>query len=292
MHQKKDIKRGHFFTAINEVELNVSNYQSLTNKDDYTLNMADFDGTKFIRNGKTVDLTKSSLDEDPILINKVITSGNNKIGYLMYNHFYDNSTLRLNDAFSKLKLQGINELILDLRYNGGGSVETATHLASMIKGQFKNKTFVKERWNKQMADAIEKDSPSIVNKVFVDKFNEVTLNSLNLTKIYIITTSGAASASELIINGLKPYISVIQVGKKTYGKNVGSITVYDSPNYDKENRNPNHKYAMQPLVMKFENSTGFSDYGNGLDPTIKQNEIVTNMGVLGDPSEPMLNTVI
>jgi len=113
-----------------------------------------------------------------------------------------------------------------------------------------------------------------------------------LTKIYIITTDGTASASELVINGLAPYISVVQVGETTVGKNVGSVTLYDSPSFGKTNRNPNHKYAMQPLVLKIVNSVDFGEYTDGLPPTYEQLEYINNMGVLGDPSEPLLNLTI
>ena len=68
--------------------------------------------------------------------------------------------------------------------------------------------------------------------------------------MYVLTTKSSASASELLINGLKPYIDVIQIGDVTTGKNVGSVTLYDSPNFGTQNRNPSHRYAMQPIVLK------------------------------------------
>jgi carboxyl-terminal processing protease len=73
---------------------------------------------------------------------------------------------------------------------------------------------------------------------------------------------------------------------------VGSITLYDSPTFGKANRNPNHKYAMQPLVLKIINAAGFGEYSAGLTPTYAQNEQVSTMGVLGDPAEPLLSTTI
>jgi len=98
---------------------------------------------------------------------------------------------------------------------------------------------------------------------------------LNLTKVYIITTKSTASASELVINGLKPFINVIQIGDVTTGKNVGSITLYDSPTFEKEGVNPSHKYAMQPLVLKIVNADGFGDYQSGLVPTFQQAETIS-----------------
>ena len=288
----KGIKRGDLFTAINGTQLTVSNYQSLLAGDSYTLNMADFNGTSFEPNGKTISLVKTTLDENPIFINKVITSGSHKIGYLMYNGFYANYDAQLNAAFAELKSQGITDLVLDLRYNGGGSIQTATRLASMITGQFTDKIFAKEKWNAKINAAFEIDNPEFLNNRFVDKVDGAAISSLNLSKVYILTTTGTASASELVINGLVPYISVVQIGETTVGKNVGSVTLYDSPTFGKANRNLNHKYAMQPLVLKIVNAADFGEYTDGLKPTYEQLERITNLGVLGDTSEPLLSVAI
>ncbi|KIA87674.1 S41 family peptidase [Flavobacterium sp. AED] len=288
----KAIKRGDLFTAVNGTQLTISNYQSLLAADSYTLNMADYNGTTIVANGKSVSLTKTVLSENPILINKVITSGSHKIGYLMYNGFYANYDTQLNDAFATLKSQGITDLVLDLRYNGGGSVQTATRLASMITGQFTGQVFAKQQWNAKINAYFEAENPTALINSFTDKIGTTAINSLNMTKIYILTTKSTASASELVINGLKPHITVVQIGDITTGKNVGSVTLYDSPTFGTENRNPNHRYAMQPIVLKIVNSDGFGDYYNGLTPTYALKETLSTFGVLGDTAEPLLSTAI
>jgi carboxyl-terminal processing protease len=287
----KDIKRGYFFDAINGTPLTTSNYQSLLAADNYTLNFADYNGTSFISNGKTVALTKTILDENPIFINKVIHSGTHSIGYLMYNGFYSNYDAQLNDTFGTLKNQNITELVLDLRYNGGGSVESATRLASMITGSYTGKIFAKQQWNAKINAFFESENPEALNDNFVDKIDMTPINSLNLTKIYILTSNNTASASELIINGLKPYIEVIQIGDYTTGKNVGSVTLYDSPTFGKTKRNPNHRYAMQPIVLKIVNSVGFGDYQEkGLEPTFRLKEYINTLGVLGHSEIKLINS--
>ena len=80
--------------------------------------------------------------------------------------------------------------------------------------------------------------------------------------------------------------------KKTTGKNVGSVTLYDSPTFTSQNRNPNHKYAMQPIVLKIANAVGFSDYQTGLVADYPFLEDYGNLGVLGNPSEPLLNQAL
>ncbi|KAF2342500.1 S41 family peptidase [Flavobacterium tistrianum] len=290
----KAIKRGDLFTSVNGTKLTVSNYQQLLlNQDSYTLDLADYNGTNYVLNGKSVALTKTVLEENPIFINKVIASGGRKIGYLMYNGFYPGYDDKLNQAFGELKSQGITDLILDLRYNGGGSVTSAIRLSSMITGQFDNQIFAKTQFNAKWMKDMTADDLESLNYRFVNNIDGKPLNSLNLTTVYIITTASTASASELIVNGLKPYINVVQIGETTTGKNVGSYTIYDSETlFTKKGINPNHKYAMQPLVFKISNSAGFGDYQQGLQPTYQQYERVSTYGVLGETSEPLLNLAI
>lgn len=291
----KSISRGDFFVAVNGTPLTIDNYRSLLfgSNDTYTLNMGTLNVDTVMANGKSVELTKTNLTENPILVKKVIVASNKKIGYLMYNGFYSPFDTQLNDAFGFFKSEGITDLVLDLRYNGGGSVNTATYLASMITGQFKGKVFAKEQWNSKINAYFESNDPNSLRNFFTDKIGTTTtINSLNLTKVYIITTSDTASASELVINGLKPYISVVQIGTTTTGKNVGSVTLYDSPNFSSTNRNPNHKYAMQPIVFKIVNSDGIGDYYNGITPTFEVKEFASTYGVLGNENEPLLKAVI
>ncbi|GAA6773767.1 S41 family peptidase [Flavobacterium sp. CGRL2] len=289
----KAIKRGDLFTSVNGTKLTVSNYQQLLlNQDSYTLNLADYNGSTFVLNGKSVALTKTVLEENPIFINKVITSGSHKIGYLMYNGFYSEYDDKLNQAFGELKAQGVTDLVLDLRYNGGGAITSSTRLASMITGQFPGQIFSKMTFNAKQMEGLSGDDLESLNERFVNNIDGKSLNSLNLNTVYIITTESTASASELVINGLKPYINVVQIGEITTGKNVGSFTVYDSETLTKKNVNPNHKYAMQPLVLKITNSANFGDYTQGLQPTYEQNEQVSTYGVLGETSEPLLSLAI
>ncbi|HWS59733.1 MAG TPA: S41 family peptidase [Flavobacterium sp.] len=290
----KNIKRGDVFYGVNGTQLTISNYQSLLfgSNNDYTLNMADINGGAYTPNGKTVALTKTILDENPILVNKIITSGSHKIGYLMYNAFYSNYDNKLNEAFGSLKSQGITDLVLDLRYNGGGSVLTATRLASMITGAYTGQIFAKQQWNSKIESYFASNDPESLKDLFVDKIGTTPINSLNLNRVYILTSASTASASELVINGLKPFINVIQIGDITTGKNVGSVTVYDSPTFGKEKRNPNHRYAMQPIVLKIVNKDGFGDYQSGLEPTYKLKETLSTLNVLGSPTEPLLSLAI
>ena len=289
----KNIVRGQIFYAINGTPLTISNYRSLLANDTYTMNFANFDNGAISPNGQSVVLTKSVLSENPVYLNTVLNQGSKRIGYLVYNGFYSGYENQLNAAFGQLKSQNITHLILDLRYNSGGSIATAARLASMITGQFTGQLFAKQQWNGKMQNYWLQYNPGQLNTNFTTTLgNGSAINSLLLSKIYILTTKGTASASELVINGLKPYIQVLQIGDVTIGKNVGSVTLYDSANFGSAGRNPNHKYAMQPIVLKTINAAGFGDYQLGLQPTLFLTEDYGNAGVLGDAAEPMLQTAL
>jgi carboxyl-terminal processing protease len=285
----KTIKRGSIFYAVNNTPLTINNYRQLLGTDSYTLNLADFDTGNITPNGQSVTLTKAPYEQNPVFKTDVIITGTKKVGYLVYNGFFSDYENQLNDAFGNLKSQNITDLVLDLRYNGGGSIATATRLASMITGQFNGQLFAKQQWNSKL-------QPSFNDNDLSDNFTNTTktgnpINSLNLSKVYILTTKSTASASELVINCLKPYITVVQIGNITTGKNVGSITMYDSPTFNKKNVNPNHTYAMQPIVLRVLNKNGFGDYSQGISPDDTSNllpENLGNLGEFGDPNELLL----
>lgn len=293
----KNIQRGDFFTGVNGTTLTRSNYADLLFGDEltYTLNMATAEEGALVGNGINVELTKEeNFETNPIQLSKILETAAGKVGYIMYNQFVGEKSPELNQLFGELKSQGITELVLDLRYNGGGSVQNCIELASMITGQFNGEVFSKQQWNSKLETFI---TDRYGSDYFIDRFvdaldeNEEAINSLNLERIAIITTSESASASELLINGLAPYIEVIQVGEQTVGKNVGSITLYDYID-NNDTKNPDHKYAMQPIVLKIANKNDFADYTDGLEPNIALDEDIRALGILGDAEEPLLATAL
>jgi len=296
----KDIVRGEIFNRVDGIELNRTNYQSLLfGNDNYTLGFVDYNDGDPIEIDKEISLSKERYSENPIFINKTFNLGDKKVGYLMYNSFTSRFDDQLNEAFGELKSQGVDELVLDLRYNGGGSVRTATYLAAMITGQFTGSLFSSENWNsKVMAyfnslDETERDS--FLNTYFPDEIesSQTAINSLNLSKVYVITTQSTASASELIINSLLPYIDVVVVGSQGTGKFVASTTLYDSDDFTKEGANlAEHTWAIQPIILEEFNAQGVNNGIQGFLPDIEQQETYGNMGVLGEIEEPLLRAAL
>ena len=291
--ESKGLQRGLIFHAVNGTSLNLDNYRALLSQNNYTINLATYndngtpetDDDIIEPTNQSVNLTKTPYTENPIFIKRVLEVADQNVGYLMYNGFTRDFDSQLNDTFNYFQSQNIQNLVLDLRYNSGGSVNTAILLSSMITGQFTGQVFSTEEWNSDIQAQL--DPNSLINN-FLNNDDGTPLNSLSLSKVYILTTKSTASASELVINCLNPYINVVQIGDTTTGKYQASITLFDSPDFSSRDVNPIHTYAMQPLVLKSLNSVGYTDYNDGLDPDIMASENYGNLGVLGNPDETLL----
>jgi len=288
------LERGDIINRVDGQQITDENFGQLFAPDAFTVGLATLDESTITSTDETFDLTKiADYNTNPVFIAKTLDVDGQKVGYLMYNSFTDEYDPQLNDAFGQFKAEGVIDLILDLRYNGGGSIRTATDLASMITGQFQGQLFMKEQWNAKWQAYYESNNPErLLNKFNTTIKTGELINSLNLGRVFILTTSRSASASELVINGLDPYIDVVQIGETTTGKFQGSVPLYDSPNFGRLNANPNHTYAMLPLVLKSTNSAGVSDYIDGLVPDYTISEDFENLGMLGEPNEPFLKVAI
>jgi len=298
------IMRGDIFNAINGVVLNDSNYNTAVsglNNDTVTLSFVSEDGG-ILTPLEDKTITAIQLSENPVHFKKVFDDINGKkVGYLVYNGFRSSYNDELNEAMAYFFNEGINEMILDLRLNGGGSVQTMGYLASMIYANGGTDKVAELKWNSKHSD--QNSSYNLENTLNVydsngTKTGEEPINRLNqITRLYALTSGSTASASEAIINGLRAYIPVTVVGVTTYGKNVGSITLYDSPNSDftdKSTANVNHKNAMQPITFQIYDKFGVSDYTNGFNPDIEVKEwnFWNNILPFGDENEVVLKAAL
>ncbi|MEJ2114320.1 MAG: S41 family peptidase [Flavobacteriaceae bacterium] len=271
----KGVKRGDLFYGIDGTQLTINNAFSLLGQTSYSINLGTYDD-----NGTPTDYTDDSIVE---------TSDN--VGYLMFNAF-NGSSSDLNNVFGTFKSAGITDLVLDLRYNPGGFTSKAVLMASLITGQFTGEVMNIDQFNSEIQAVYEANDPEFLNDRFINSENSIVLNSLNLNKVYVLTTGSSASASEFVINSLNPFIEVVQIGTNTRGKYQGSYTLYDSPDFTRNNVNPNHTYALQPLTFKYSNIQGNTDFINGLSPDIERRERFNNLGVLGEETEPLLAEAI
>jgi C-terminal processing protease CtpA/Prc len=300
-----NIKRGDLINAINGIILNANNYNDVAenlSNDTVTLSfVTENNGTLTPVENKTI--SSVILSDNPIHFVKIFDDINGKkVGYLVYTGFRTAYNDELNEVFSEFKNENIDELIIDLRYNGGGAVATSAYLSSMIyadagTGIFANLEFNEKHPNKNSSYMFQ-------NTLNVYDFNdkktgEQSINRLNtIDRLYILTSNNTASASEMVINGLKPYVPTLKlVGTTTYGKNVGSITLFDSPATDYQQQssaNPTHTIAMQPIVFQIFNKNGESDYTQGFAPDIEviEPESWNNILEFGNENEVVLKAAL
>jgi len=290
---KAGIKRGTVFRKVYNTYLDDQNYMVLLSSEPLKIELAQWHNNQLEDMGVIINLDKVEITENPIYLTRIIHQNNKKIGYLMYNNFISQYDSDLNNIIRSFKDEGIDDLVIDLRYNSGGSVSSMQYLASMITGQFTGQKLLIYNWHSHLQDWYQEKYPENLYRIFVEQMeNNTPINSLYLHKVYIIATRSSASASESLINCLDAYIDVVHIGTYTHGKYTASITLYDSPDFSKIGINPKHKWAMQPIVLKISNVKGFSDFKNGLPPDIYKAEDYKNLGELGNPSEPLLQAAL
>lgn len=219
---------------------------------------------------KTLNLTKANYTQSAVLKRTVLDQGGKKVGYLLFNSFNLSSSRReLDEAFAEFKSAGVADLVVDLRYNGGGSVAVAERFANLlVPADAAGKLMYTDQHNdkfKSWNRTRNFDSP-------------LPTNNLGLKRVVFLTTRGSASASELLINVLRPYMDVKLVGDDTYGKPVG---YYGIPVMD--------RYVFA-VGVKQTNKDGFGDYYEGLKADRKQVDDITRD--FGDPEEASLKDAL
>ena len=196
-----------------------------------------------------------------------LTVDGRKVGYVFLRNFVEPSYDALDRAFATLRAEQVSELVLDLRYNGGGLVGVAQHLASLIGGV---------RTNGQVfAEYFHNDRNTSRNRVI--RF-EPKDNALTLDRVVVITTRSSASASELVINALGPFMKVWIVGDRTYGKPVGQ---YAMPFCDK---------VLAAVSFALRNADGHGDFFDGLQPDCLAPDDIDHQ--FGDPLEGSLHEAL
>ena len=276
------LKRGDMFFEINGTRLTVNNYMDLIGLDEFTLTLGELNDDYTITPvGAKVSLTAEVLTIDPILLDTVLEHAGEKIGYLVYNSFVADYDDELESVFGKFKSEGVNGLVLDLRYNSGGSVNTAVLMASMIApAADTGEVLLNNSFNENLTDYFKEKYPDD-ESIFIDRIKS-TPNNLNLDKYVALTTYKTASASEMVIYTLMPYMEVVQMGEQTHGKYYGSITMYDPEK--------KHNWAIQPIVMRAENANNSIDYSQGLLPQVELRERYEYQ--LGDKREKFLSQAL
>jgi len=305
------IKRGDIFRKINGQQITTSNYSTLLNSlYDATataqITFSTYSNGVFYDKLATTVTKATNYVEDPVYLDTVYTVNNKKVGYLVYNFFTNDPgdktmkyDLELNSAIGQFKQQNISELIVDLRYNHGGMISSAIHLASMLVPNLaSDKVFIYTEYNKNYTDYFNSSEfkSQYSDNPFVDNFATSITNTTtgaalvpvqnvgnSLSRIFFLTGRGTASASEMVINGLKPFLTTVLIGDTTVGKNVGSTLVNDE-------KNTKNQWAFMPIILKYFNKDHQSDFTKGFAPNYLIEDDYSY--ALGDIHEGLLSRAI
>lgn len=278
--EQAGLKRGDTIMRINGTAIGVNNYQTLYNsmiagKAPVELEVSSFNEESEQSEKLTYNLTAEHFEENPVaysgildLDKELFNVGDKKIGYLCYLAFEADFDMKLIDAVKGLVEGGATDVILDLRANGGGHVTSSILLASMLLDESYatgNKVYAHLIHNPK--NKVSKDSDyHLIQKYTPDgSTSAVDLPNLGLKKVWVICSELSASASEMVIVGLRGLdVEVELVGNITEGKNSGMrVTYYPSDtDYDEEG----YRYTFAPITFMIENGKGFSDYGDGITP--------------------------
>lgn len=313
--EKQGLKRGHVIRKVDDTGINSSNRFNLLaqNKGSYKLSIDDYEKQKQIE--LTINVTPN-YKENPIYLDSIYTVNSQKIGYIVYNSYeaggevskpYD---VQLAGILKKFETKGVKNLILDLRYNGGGFVNSAKPLISALVPDRDTKQILEiKTYNPSIQAGLNElpdtdpEKRSLMYDYFVNEVTGkggVTLAEVShlgdqLDNLYVLTTGSTASASEMTINTLRPYMKkkgkqVIQIGERTLGKNVGSWAVYT-------NDDAKNTYVMWPIIFKSHNVDMESEYSEGFTPQIKVEDIAMlrqgqPLKNLGDKNETLLSAAL
>lgn len=281
------IKRGDWITSINGNKITSDNYNLLQTGSNLSITVDKIVETENGREWQAVEtITLAAsvpMEINPFLVDSVYDVNGQKVAYLVYNEFAtgpsnESSETEYNEQmrqiFTTFKAQSPDAFVLDLRYNNGGYLQCAQALGSMLAPESAlGKDFIKLVFN-------DKATTPVQHFPFDEGYASA---NLNLSKVYILTSSYTASASEALIYGLIPYMgqeNVILLGEKTEGKNV-AMTAYNSEEYG---------YTLWPVVAYVYNANDQGDYYEGITPQyqLKENDVTLPWYTLGDTREYML----
>ncbi len=280
--EQAGLKRGDTIMKINGTTIGAHNYQELYNtviggKTPIELEVYSLNEESGESEILTCDLTAAHHEENPVaysgildLDKELFNVGDKKIGYLCYLAFEADFDMKLIDAVTELVEGGATDVILDLRANSGGHVTSSALLASMLLDEsyaMGDKVYAHLIHNPKNKVSEDSDYHLIQKYTPEDSSVAVDIPNLGLKKVWVICSEISASASEMVIVGLRGLdVEVELVGNITEGKNCGMrVTYYPGPS-DDEFDSEGYRYTFAPITFMIENGKGFSDYGDGITP--------------------------
>ena len=294
--EKAGFKRGDIILRINGNKITRSNYLDLYYSSSITIQTGREDGNFIVENPGSISMSATEMYLDPINKTSIIVKGTHKIGYLCYTDYVNTSEKDLYSVFSDFKNKGVTDVVLDLRYNGGGHAQTALRLSSVLapRSVVKEKNvYLSHKWNDLWTSLQSADELNVY-------FDGSLPVNMDLGKLYVLTSWSSASASEATIIGLKPYMDITLIGETTSGKYCGGYLLSPEDYYDmfpESGINRNYFYdfnnwGMYIMIYRYSNKEGYPTFVTGLPPDIQVIEDDFDLKPLGDESDPLLGKAI
>ncbi|MCL1667992.1 S41 family peptidase [Elizabethkingia ursingii] len=287
--KRAGLQRGDIITGINELNISPENINKImamvSGSRTLSLKIAELKDNQLVFK-RSVEV-QAMLSFNQPLLSKILEVNNDKAGYLYLADFQDGLASSLVKPFQEFKGQNIRHLILDLRYNGGGSVSSAAALCALITDKLKSGTpFIVYKGNKNGGTVSHSIDQAFSNGNQNISFDALKASALSLSEVYIITSANTASAAEVVINNLKPYIKVTQIGDKTLGKDMAAFTLSDT-------ETPENKWVIYPMVYKIFNILDSGNYTSGIEPALIADEYAQlPLQPLGSKDETLLASAL
>ena len=285
------LQRGQLITHVDGVELKFENYDNLYNsmlaETQLDLKVVSYSAQLGFSSPKTVSILQGFTFSQPISY-QVIEDKNTKIGYANIPHFDVGQAQLYLQLFQELKSKSITELVLDLRYNGGGDISSAAALSIILAPNIKaDDLYIKFEGNQNGGNVDQSFITALKSNESSVSFDALRNVHPSINKVYILCGKRTASASELIINNLKPYMEVVTIGEKTFGKDVAGFPIVDDRNPDKRG------WILYPSIYKLFNARHEGNYSKGINPEIYLDELQQpEVFALGNRSETLLQAAL
>lgn len=290
--ERNGLERGQLITAIGGTALSQGNYnnlyQNLLTAKDAKLQVVSYSDKSGFTAPKEISISQGFTFLQPVL-SRVIPYQNHKVGYIEIPHFNVGLSQSLLNAFQEFKNQSINEVVVDLRYNGGGDVSSATALSILLAPNIQSANqFIRFKGNSNGGEVNQTFKESLEMNESKVSFEVLRAAHPNIQRVYVLCGNHTASASEIIINNLKPFMEVITIGEKTVGKDVASFPIEDDRIVGTQAR-----WVLYPAIYKLFNANGEGNYTDGIQPTIMLEEFqVLEVFPLGNTNEILLKRAL
>ena len=284
--EEAGLKRGEWIMMVDNEYITKKNETILTEGTAKKLLVGTYDETTD-EEGETVGFVKADretqlpatrdIQDKDIPVCQILEQNGKHIGYMLYNTFSPDNADEVKQYAQQFKDSNVSDVVLDLRYNAGGDMESVELIAAILAPA--------NQMGNALAQLKYSDKKSTKDRTLTldESLLQGTAN-LGLTRLYVLTSTTTAGASEMLINCLKPYMDVFIVGEKTKGQ-----TVATEPFCSQK-----HSYCLRPVVCEVFNAQGTADYASGFTPDEQVSSLSNLATVLpfGDPNETLLAKAI